>query len=105
MIEDLNKKNDSDQIKNSSARLVSETPNQDDELKRKKKSGQKQVIRSIGYITQIGITIAATIMLGVFLGRILDNWLGTSPWLLLFFSLLGMAAAIKALFEMSNTKK
>ncbi|HZW97780.1 MAG TPA: AtpZ/AtpI family protein [Bacillota bacterium] len=105
MIEELDKNNDSNQIKDSSERLAAENSHQDGELKRKKKSGQNQVIRSIGYITQIGITIAATIMLGVFLGRILDNWLGTSPWLLLFFSLLGMAAAIKALFEMSNTKK
>ncbi|NLN53511.1 MAG: hypothetical protein GX150_04315, partial [Firmicutes bacterium] len=36
--------------------------------------------------------MAATIFVGVLLGRFLDSLLGTSPWLLLIFSLLGAGA-------------
>ncbi|HHU07154.1 MAG TPA: AtpZ/AtpI family protein [Clostridiaceae bacterium] len=105
MKEEPNKDKSSDGINSSSESLVSENPEQDDELDQKKRSSRNQVVRSIGYLTQIGITIVATVMLGVFLGRVLDNWLGTSPWLLLLFSLLGAAAAIRALFDMSRGKK
>ncbi len=38
-------------------------------------------------------------MIGVFLGRFLDKLLGTSPWLLLLFSLLGVGATFKALLD------
>ena len=56
-------------------------------------------LKSIGYITQLGITMAATVMVGVFVGRFLDNLLNTSPWLLLICSLLGAGAAIRSLFN------
>ena len=48
---------------------------------------------------QIGITMAASVLIGVLLGKYLDNLLGTSPWLLLVFSLFGAGAAIKSLFD------
>ena len=57
-------------------------------------------ITALGYITQLGITMAATVMVGVFVGRFLDNLLNTSPWLLLICSLLGAGAAIRNLFSL-----
>ncbi len=99
---DHNKNHDQ---KNSSENPDSENSRKDEESNEKKRTSHNQVIRSIGYLTQIGITIVATVMLGVLLGRALDNWLGTTPWLLLLFSLLGAAAAIRTLFEMSKGKK
>ncbi len=65
--------------------------------KPKKNSG---ALQSIGYITQLGITMAATVMVGVFVGKFLDNLLNTSPWLLLICSLLGAGAAIRNLFSL-----
>ncbi len=36
----------------------------------------------------------AAILLGVFGGKKLDDWLGTSPWLLVVLSLFGFAAGM-----------
>ena len=60
--------------------------------------------RALSFLSQIGITIAACIIIGVLLGKFLDDFFGTSPWLLLIFSLLGAAAAFKSMFDMANKK-
>lgn len=61
-----------------------------------------QTYRALAYFSQIGVTIVAAVLVGVFLGKFLDSLLGTKPWLLLIFSLLGAGAAIRVLF---NTDK
>ena len=55
-------------------------------------------------ISQMGVMIAACIAVGVLLGWFLDNLFGTSPWLLLLFSLIGVGAAFKSIFEFANRK-
>lgn len=65
------------------------------------KSG-KEFLRALSFFSQIGITMAACVFIGVILGKYLDNLLGTSPWLLLVFSLLGAGAAFKSLFDLGN---
>jgi len=50
-------------------------------------------------LTHVGITIAACIVVGVFIGRLLDRILGTSPWLLIIFSLLGIASALRTILK------
>ena len=75
-----------------------------DEHNEGKKPNTSNVASALGYLTQLGITMAATVMVGVFLGKFLDGVFNTSPWLLLVFSLLGAAAAIINLFNMSNKK-
>ena len=67
--------------------------------KDEKPKKNRGALQSIGYITQLGITMAATVMVGVFVGKFLDNLLNTSPWLLLICSLLGAGAAIRSLFN------
>ena len=57
-------------------------------------------VKALSIITQLGFTVAACVLVGVFLGRFLDNLLGTSPWLLLLFSLLGVGAAFKSIFDL-----
>jgi len=59
-----------------------------------------EVVKALSLITQIGIYIVASVVVGVFLGRFLDNLFGTSPWLLLIFSLLGIGAAFKFLLDL-----
>ncbi|MEA4969985.1 MAG: AtpZ/AtpI family protein [Candidatus Pelethousia sp.] len=68
--------------------------------KRSSKEEQaRELLRALSFLSQIGITMAACVLIGVLVGRFLDNLLGTAPWLLLLFSLLGAAAAIKVLFD------
>jgi ATP synthase protein I len=76
-------------------------------LKKPRENGKKQgreLLRALSFFSQIGITMAACVLIGVFLGRFLDNLLGTSPWLLLLFSILGAVAALKAIFDLGQRK-
>jgi len=59
-------------------------------------------MRAFAMLSQIGITIIACVGVGIFLGWLLDRLLGTAPWLLLVFSLLGVVAAFKSIFDFSK---
>lgn len=67
-----------------------------------KKKQHNDLLKALSFFSQVGTTIATCIFIGVFLGRFLDNFFGTSPWLLLLFSLLGAAAAFKALYDLMS---
>ena len=66
------------------------------------KENRKEFMRALAFFSQIGVTIIACILIGIFLGKFLDGVFGTSPWLLLVFSFLGVAAAFKSIFNMAN---
>jgi len=59
-------------------------------------------VRALAFLSQIGVTVAACIIVGVFLGRFLDNLFGTSPILIIICSLLGVGAAFKAIFDLAS---
>ena len=71
-------------------------------LPKKKKKQHNDLLKALSFFSQVGTTIAACVFIGVFVGRFLDNFFGTSPWLLLILSLLGAAAAFKALFDLMS---
>ena len=56
--------------------------------------------KALTMLTQIGLTFVVCIAVGFFAGRFLDDFFGTSPWLLLVFTLFGIGAAFKMLFEL-----
>ena len=57
--------------------------------------------RDIGVGFRISIEIAAAIGVGTAIGIMLDRWLGTSPWLLIVFFLIGTAAAFLNVYRVS----
>lgn len=61
-----------------------------------------EFLRALAHFSHIGVTMAAAVFIGVLLGKYLDGLLGTSPWLLLVFSLFGVGAALKVLFNLSK---
>ena len=63
-------------------------------------SGRSEFAKAITFLSQIAITMAVCVLIGVLLGNYLDRLFGTSPWLLLIFSLLGVGASFKALLDM-----
>jgi len=69
---------------------------------KKPRESRNEFTRALSVLSQIGITIIVCVALGIFLGRLLDNLLGTSPWLLIVFIFLGIAAAFKAIFDFAN---
>lgn len=64
-----------------------------------------EFIRAFTRFSHVGVTMAASVLVGVLLGKYLDLFLGSSPWLLLIFSFLGVGAALKVLFNISNDKQ
>jgi len=70
-----------------------------------KQKSRVALLSAMSFSSQIGFTIVFCILIGVLLGQYLDGLIGSSPWLLLLFSLLGMAAAFRTMFSMAKKKQ
>ena len=60
---------------------------------------EKNFINSLALLPQMGISVSACLLTGVLLGKYLDRTFGSTPWLLLICSILGVAAAFKSLYD------
>ena len=58
--------------------------------------------KALSVLSQMGITIIVCIAVGLAAGYFLDKFLGTAPWLLLVFTLLGIVAAFKSIFDFAK---
>lgn len=58
--------------------------------------------RVLGLMTNIGITLAASVLIGYYMGHYLDRWLlhRTDSWFTIFFALCGIGAGFRAVFRM-----
>lgn len=77
----------------------------DQKEQKKLEPKRNDTLRALANFSQIGITIVATLLVGVLLGKFLDGLLGTTPWLLLLFSLLGIGAAFMGLLRLPQDKE
>ena len=59
---------------------------------RPKQSAASMSGAAVGF--RIAVEILAAIGIGVLIGLVLDDWLGTKPWLLILFCILGFGAAL-----------
>lgn len=66
---------------------------------------KKELFRTLGYLSTIGLTMGFSIGIGAVAGHFLDKKFGTHPWLFIIFLLLGIAAAFKNLYRMYNRIK
>jgi ATP synthase protein I len=64
-----------------------------------------EVFRALADFSQIGFSIAVSVLVGVLIGQYLDDKLGTEPWFLLVFSVLGVGAGIRILFNIAKGRK
>jgi F0F1-type ATP synthase assembly protein I len=72
----------------------------DDPQPRKTGSGSMaDSFRTIGALSTVGISFVLAIVIGFACGYYLDQWLGTGPWLLLIFTLFGLAAGITNVYR------
>lgn len=46
----------------------------------------------LGFAMRLGVELVAALGVGVGIGLLLDRWLGTTPWLMLLFFILGAVA-------------
>ena len=70
--------------------------------KEDKEEEQSDLIKAVSYLGRVSFTIAACIIICVLIGNFLDGLLGTTPWLLLLFSLIGIGAAFKSIFDLAK---
>jgi len=69
-------------------------------MKKLSKKETRAILQAMSLITTMGISIVVCVGMGVFVGWLLDGWLNTSPWLIFVFTLLGVVAAFKTMFEL-----
>ncbi len=60
----------------------------------------KKIIRTLGYVSSVGLAMAISIGIGALVGHYLDKKFGTAPWLFLIFIGFGVAAAFRNLYTM-----
>ncbi len=56
-------------------------------------------VRQAALFASIPALMAVGPIIGYFIGRWIDNWLGTTPWLMVVFIFLGFAAAGKEIYN------
>jgi ATP synthase protein I len=55
--------------------------------------------RRLAALSSLGLMLPSSIAVGLFMGYFLDKVLGTAPWLLIIFTLLGVASGFLSLFR------
>ena len=63
---------------------------------------RKAILKAMGLMSQIALTFIACIVIGIFGGRFLDSHFGTSPWLLIIFTLIGCMSAFKSMMDLAK---
>ncbi|MDT8442203.1 MAG: AtpZ/AtpI family protein [Desulfuromonadales bacterium] len=59
---------------------------------------KRQLIKSLGFLSSLGISMVAASFIGLFIGYQLDRWLGTSPWMTLIWLGFGIASGFRNIF-------
>ena len=63
------------------------------------RNDEPSVLRQLARLSTIGVSLVAATAIGLAIGYGLDRVLGTSPWLMLMFTLFGIAAGFLNLFR------
>jgi len=59
---------------------------------------KKSLLKTLGMISTMGISVAVAIAIGVFIGVKLDDWLGTKHWFFFIFLFFGIVAGFRNIF-------
>jgi len=63
---------------------------------------KKQLFRTLGFLSSVGISMVAATFIGLAMGHYLDKWLDTGPWLTLVFLLLGIVSGFRNIFILTS---
>lgn len=64
--------------------------------------GRRELFKSLGFLSSVGICMVASILIGMAMGYYLDQWLGTAPWMLLIFLGFGIASGFRNIFILTE---
>jgi len=71
----------------------------------RKKKVHRIDYRRLAEMSSVGLMLPSSIIVGLFFGYVLDKLLGTHPWMLMVFLLLGIASGFLNLFRGLNKLK
>jgi ATP synthase protein I len=63
---------------------------------------RRQLIKSLGFLSSVGISMVASTLIGLGMGYYLDKWLGTSPWLTLIFLGFGVVSGFRNIYILTE---
>jgi ATP synthase protein I len=63
---------------------------------------KRQLMKSLSFLSSIGISMVAASFIGLFIGIYLDKWLETSPWMTLIWLGIGIVAGFRNIFIMTR---
>jgi len=70
--------------------------------KEKRAVERRELYKSLGFLSSVGICMVASILIGMAMGYYLDQWLGTDPWMLLVFLGFGIVSGFRNIFILTN---
>ncbi len=59
---------------------------------------KKNLLKTLGLVSSMGISMALAIAIGVFFGLQLDKWFGTAPWFFFIFLFIGIVAGFRNIY-------
>ena len=67
----------------------------------KEKSTKSEMFHAMGMISQLGISMAICVFLGIIIGTGLDKLFNSAPGFLILFAFVGAGAAFKVMFDLT----
>jgi len=74
--------------------LNEEAPKESDEI-----ASKSRAFFNAAQYASLGLEMGIAVAIGAGIGYLLDDWLGTKPWLILVFLLFGVAAGFKGMID------
>lgn len=62
----------------------------------------RDLFRSLGMVSSMGISVALAIGIGVWFGLSMDRWFDTKPWFFWIFLIIGIAAGFKNIYVIAG---
>lgn len=63
---------------------------------------KKNLLKSLGTVSSMGISVVVAIVIGIVIGRQLDKWFGTEPWFFFIFLFFGIVAGFRNIYILTK---